>query len=243
MGEIIDHAALSAVGAAGYYLFFLNAWGNIPLACALAFVCTALSRRLLKGLSLARRASAAQARAELLRIAGLPDADAEAALNALIRERWQGESFRLAPVLKHPEASMSSGDVLNAWKANRDAERLVIAATCPCEPRARLYARQLSAPAVAVVDSHRLTRLMRTLPAVRFPRPPRLRLSQRLGMLWAGVVSTRPSFRSALLVLALLFAYAVDGNALYLFSGLAVAAHAGTALIRHGAGRRLFDAH
>ena len=55
MGEIIDHAALSAFGAAGYYLFFLNAWGSVPLACAAAFACCALAGRFLRGLSLPRR--------------------------------------------------------------------------------------------------------------------------------------------------------------------------------------------
>ena len=242
LAENIDHAAIGAVGAMAYYLFFLNAWGSIPLACALAFVCTVLSRWLLKSLPIVRRASAAQARAELLRIAGLPDADAGAELTALIAARWPEEDFRLAPVLKHPEATMTSGDVLNAWKSNRDAQRLVVAATCPCEPRARLFAGQLSAPVVAVMDSHRLTRLLRALPADSLPRPSQPSLGSRLSTLCASAAAARPSLRSALLILALLFSYMVSGSAWYLFLALAVAAHTGVALIRRGVGRRLFDA-
>ena len=46
MGNRIDRAALLILGAAGLYLFFLNAWHSIPLACAAAFVCGALLRRL-----------------------------------------------------------------------------------------------------------------------------------------------------------------------------------------------------
>ena len=180
MAVFIDRTALGLLCGTGYYLFFLNAWGSIPLACGLAFACTALSLRLIRGLPSLRRASGAQARAELLRIAGLDDAAAEGALSALIRRRWPDEAFRLVPVLTHPEATMSSGDVLNAWKSNRDAGRLVIAATCPCEPRAALYARELREPAVAVMDSRRLTRLLRALPADALPPPPRPRAEARL---------------------------------------------------------------
>jgi len=241
MAAFIDRAALSVLGAIGFYIFFLNAWESIPLACGAAFVCAALSQRLLKGLPVKHHATAAQAQAELLRIAGLDDRAAEAAFRALIERRWPGERFRLAPVLKHPEATLSSGDVLNAWKANRDTDRLVIAATCPCEPRAAFYARELSEPAVAVMDSRKLTRLLRALPAEALPRSPRHRLGNGLKRLLAGATSARFSPRSALLALALLGFYLLTGNGWYLFPALAVAAHAGVALIRHGSGRRLFE--
>ena len=241
LAESIDRIALGLTGAVAWYLLFLNAWGSIPLACGLAFLCAALGHALLRGLPRVRRVTTAQARAELLRIAGLDDASAERALTALIAERWPEEQFRLAPVLKHPEATMSSGDVLNAWKANRDAERLVIAATCPCEPRAALYARGLRSPVVAVVDSRGLTRLLRALPAERLSAPPRRGFRDALAGLWASAAAARPSLRSALLALAMLGSYLLSGNAWYLFPALAVAAHTGAGLIRHGVGRRLFE--
>lgn len=241
MASFIDRVALSLFGATAYYLFFLNAFGSIPLACGAAFACTALSRMLLRGLPVVRRATAAQARAELLRIAGMDDEAAGKALGILVQRRWPGESFRLAPVLKHPEATMSSGDVLNAWKANRDAERLVIAATCPCEPRAAVFARELRSPVVAVMDSRRLTRLLRALPADRLPRSPRRSPGSVARQLWAGLESSRFSPRSALLAMSMLCIYGLTGNGWYLFPALAVAAHAGVALIRHGSGRRLFE--
>ena len=241
MAAFIDRTALGLLGASAYYLFFLNAWGSIPLACGAAFICAALSRWLLRVLPVRRHATAAQARMELLRIAGLDDPAASKALGMLIRRRWPGECFHLAPVLKHPEATLSSGDVLNAWKANRDAERLVIAATCPCEPRAALYARELSEPAVAVIDSRKLTRLLRAMPAEALPRPPRRRLGDGLKRLLAGAASARFSPRSALLALAMLGFYVMTGNGWYLFPALAVAAHAGVVLMRNGSGRRLFE--
>jgi len=243
MSSFIDRAALSLLGAAAYYLFFLNATGSIPLACGVAFTCTALSRMLLRRLPIIHRATAAQARAELMRIAGLGDEDAGKALEALILRRWPGEPFRLAPVVKHPEATLSSGDVLNAWKANRDAERLVIAATCPCEPRAAVYARELGNPIVAIMDSRRLTRLLRALPAEQLPRLPRRRPGAVVRRLWASLESTRFSPRSALLALSMLGIYSLTGNGWYLIPALAVALHAGIALIRHGSVRRLFEDH
>lgn len=241
MAAFIDRTALGLLCGTGYYLFFLNAWGSIPLACGLAFACTALSLWLIRGLPSVRHASGAQVRAELLRIAGLDDAAAEGALSALIRLRWPDEAFQLVPVLKHPEATMSSGDVLNAWKSNRDAGRLVIAATCPCEPRAALYARELLEPVVAVMDSRRLTRLLRSLPADALAPPPRRRPGHGLRMLRAGLESARFSPRSALLALGMLACYLLTGNGWYLFPGLAVVAHAGVALIRHGRDRQLFE--
>ncbi len=241
MACLIDRAALGLLGAVAYYLFFLNALGSIPLACGAAFACTALSRMLLRSLPIIHRATAAQARAELLRIAGLNDEDSGEALKALLQRRWPRESFRLAPVLKHPEATISSGDVLNAWKANRDAERLVIAATCPCEPRAMVYARELRSPAVVIMDSRSLTRMLRALPADQLPRPPRRTPGAALRRILAHVESSRFSPRSIPLALSMLGIYILTGNGWYLFPALAVAAHAGVALIRHGTGRRLFE--
>ena len=44
IGKTIDRAALTALGAAGLYLFFLNAGLEIPGSAALALVCMALLR-------------------------------------------------------------------------------------------------------------------------------------------------------------------------------------------------------
>ena len=74
MGRHVDRWALSALGATAFYLFFLNAWGSVLLACAAAFACCALAWRFLSGLSLPRRATRAQVAAKLMQIASLPDA-------------------------------------------------------------------------------------------------------------------------------------------------------------------------
>ena len=246
MGIIIDQIAFSVLAAAGFYLFFLNAWGSAPLAGVLAFACVAAGRRLVK--KRPRRASLARVRAELLRLAGLPDAQAQAELAALLRWRWPGEDFALAPVLKHPEATLTSGDLLNAWKANRDAARLVVAATCPAEPRALAYARQLHDPVVAVVDSRALSRILRrTLPAEE-PRDrsaaggPTIisRLRAKCAVL-SLLLARRVRPKNALLAAALLALYLRGASPLYLFSALALLAHFGVALAQRRVGKRLFE--
>lgn len=242
MGKHIDRAALGAVLATGYYLFFLNAWGSIPLACICAFVGCALTGIAARGLPKRDRASRARVRAELHRLAGLGEQEAGEALSSLVRERWPLEDCRLVPALKHPEASLSSGDVLNAWRANRDAGRLVIAATCPCEPRAAAYARQLRGPAVAVVDSRSLARILRAKGEAALPPLPRVSLRERLRYAAGRVLALRPSPRNALLAAALLATYLATGNPYSLFAALALLCHLGVALLHGRPGRRLFEA-
>ena len=242
MGRHVDRWTLSALGATALYLFFLNAWGSVLLACAAAFACCALAWRFLSGLSLPRRATRAQVAAKLMQIASLPDAEAQAALTGLVQGRWPGERFQLTPVLKHPEAALTSGDILNAWKANRGAGNLVVAATCPCEPRAALYAAQLRAPRVAVLDSRALTRLLRRASVPEdAPPPPPPPVLQRLRLMAARCASARVTPKNALLAAALLFMYVRRGQPLYLFCALALLYHFGAAALGHRVGKRLFD--
>ena len=173
MGKYIDQIVFGGLAAAGLYLFFLNAWGSIPLAAGLALLCASLGRKLVKERPHKRKASAAQTRGALLRLAGLNDGEAQAEMTKLVKTRWPEEDFTLAPVLKHPEATLSTGDILNAWKANRQAGRLVVCATCPAESRALAYARELADPVVAVVDSRSLASARPRSLAGDAPAPPR----------------------------------------------------------------------
>lgn len=239
LGKRLDRFAVRGLLAAGYYLFFLNAGSAIPLACAAAFACCLLTERATAGLRRGRRLSPAQARAELVRLAELQDEQAQRALEDLVRARYRDEDFRLTPVLKHPEAALSSGDVMNAWKANRDATRLVIAATCPCEPRAALFAQELQSPAVAVVDGRKLLRLIRTSPE-RIPEPEVLPLGKRLRGALARAAARRVRPRDALIAVLLLAVYLSGGGSAYLISALALVLHLCASLSRNRPQRRLF---
>lgn len=240
MGKTIDTIVFGGLAAAGLYLFFLNAWGSIPLAAVLAFLCASMGRALLRTRPRKKSPSAAQVREALLRLAGLEDEAAQAELSALVRMRWPDETFALAPVLKHPEATLSSGDILNAWKANRQAQRLVVCATCPAEPRALAYARELSAPAVAVVDSRSLSKLMRRALPVQ-PPAPEIPLGRRLHRLAAKAAASRITPRNLLLAAALLALYLRGGSPLCLGGSLLILAHFGVAISQRRVGSRLFE--
>ena len=241
MGNRIDRAALLILGAAGLYLFFLNAWHSIPLACAAAFVCGALLRQLAARRPGRGRLSARRARDELLRIAALPDDEAARALEALVRKRFPGEDYAVAVALRHPEASLSCNDVLNLWKAHRGQARVAVAATCDCDPRAALYARELRRPAMAVVDRRQLERLLRESGEAG-PRPGGASGGRRLRRILSAVASRRPRPRDALTAAALLVMYLASGRVVCLAFSLALLFWFGAARIR-GLGRgRLFDA-
>ena len=162
MGKRIDRAARFLLTTTAAYLFFLNAWHSVPLACAAAFAAMALGRAVWRGRPKKRpRCALAQADGEVARIAALPDDEAERALAAIVRGRYPGEAFGIAPFIRHPASSLSPGDILAAWKAHRGEARLVVAATCGCDPAAALYARELAGPAVAVLDGHAIARILR----------------------------------------------------------------------------------
>ncbi len=238
MGKRIDRAAGLLLAAAGMYLFFLNAWQSIPLACALSFVGSALLGHLVRRHPGRERMSLRQARCELLRIAGLPDPEAAQALEALVRSRYPGEDCRVVPAVKHPEASLNCGDVMNLWKANRGPGKIAIAATCACEPRAALYARELRDPQVAVVDRRMLERALRGTDAPEVPSPPfRDALRQWPRRVFRIAASRRPRPRDALIAVLLLGMYLVNGRTLYLFSALGMMFWLGVRRIQ-GRGRR-----
>ena len=136
---------------------------------------------------------------------------------------------------------MSAGDLLNAWKANRDAENLVIAATCPCEPRAALFARDLNSPPVAVLDSRDLLRMLRRCPSDSLPVLPRKSAAEGLRRLAARLGSTRFSPKYIPVAAVLLATYLVTGNPFSFFCSMTILGHLGVTLIQRRTGRRLFQ--
>lgn len=240
MGKAVDRWALRAALACGAYLLFLNAWGSVPLAGGLTLGCAALLGLGLGRRSGPRRRGAAGARAELYRLAAVPEAEAGAALLPLLRARWPGEEFELKVLQKHPSAGVGANDILSLWKQNRGAGRLLVAATCPADARAVAYARSLDAPAVAVLDARALARLLRDAPAEPFAKPPLpARIRQALHI--AAERLSRPAApRFALFALAMLALYVRVGQPLYLFGGLWVAFRLGAGLMGGWPRRRLF---
>ena len=240
MGKRIDRAAGAALAATALYLLFLNAWDSIPLACAAAFAGCVLLRRLAAGRPRRQRLTRLRAEAELLRIAALPDDEGAAALESLIRDRYPGEDFRVVPALKHPEGTLNSGDVLNLWKASRDARRIVIAATCACDPRAALFARELRSPAAVVVDRRALLKALRRRGPQPDASPDRLPAGQLLRRACRRVAARRPAPKDGLIAAAMLAMYLLGGSTLYLLCALAMLFRSGAWLIESRGRPRLF---
>ena len=242
MGKWIDRGVLFLLGTAALYLFFLNAWRSIPLACAATFVCDALLRRIVVRRPPRKQLTRRQAEAELQRISRLSDDEALAILGPLLKRRYPGEEYRLVPALKHPEASLSGGDILALWKANRDAARVAVAATCCCDPRAALYARELHDPQVAVMDRRQLARILRSCgdPASAIPpteKPPRNGLRHLLCRVAAQPVRLRDALAAGLALIL----YLIGGSVLYLFCALAMLFRLGRGLIQSRGRARLFS--
>ena len=125
------------------------------------------------------------------------------------------------------------------WKANRDAERLVIAATCSVDAKAMACARSLSNPDVAVLDDRALRRLLAAEPDRAAAESPLRRLRRQLRNV--PVWLARPaSPRFIPLGLTMLALYLRLGHPLYLFGGLWIAFRLGSALAAGGLRRRLF---
>ena len=214
MGMRIDALALRAILLCGAYLLFVNAWHSVPLACALTFLCVILAGWILRGRPRRRRVSA---RARLLALARLDEAEAEAILSPLLRARHPGQEFELCQILKHPSATLNAGDVLGAWKRKRGEERVLLAATCPADAEARAFARTLARPAVTLFDGAALASLLRDWdPGESVDPLPRPRLRERL----ASALRRPIPAKLAILGPALLALYLLRGQAGYLFAGL-----------------------
>ncbi len=217
MGRIIDGVALRVGLAIGAYLLFLTAWRSVPLACALTLACAGCAAALPRRRSRERRQTA---REKLLRLACLDDAEATQILEPLLRERFPEAPFELCPILRHPMAALTAGDVLALWKARRGAERLAIAATCRADAGARAFARRLSHPAVAILDGDALRPVLAGWrpapePPAAKPAPP-----ARLRRLASDALRRPLPVKLALLGPGMLCLYLLQGSPLYLFGGV-----------------------
>lgn len=211
--HFIDRAALTALGAAGFYLVFLRAGTGIPAGALLAFVATALARRLLSRLPRRYVATRAQAEAALWAIARMPDGEAGAALRALTGRE------DLLCALRPADARLSPGEVFALWRARRDSEGLAIAATCPAEAGAASLAGELG---VALIDGPALVKRIRQTGLYVPPDAPKPRPFARLSRAARALLHRPPTLRAALYGASLLAMYWITGLPLYLAFSMAV---------------------
>ncbi len=226
MGRWIDRAVQIAFIALILYLLFVSAFGSILASCCLSFACCALlfHHRRIRGEKY--RMTKPQAQAILERWAYGSDVEAEVQIKALLSKR-QGELVYLP---KHPTATLSMGDVFGAWKGHRDANKLIVAAVCPSDGKARTFAATLQLPSVEIVDAQQLIPLVRrsTLAPPRMPRGKQA--LDKLKLRLSALPNRRPWHRNLLIGLGLMLLYLITGSAVYLFLSIGTLFLAGIGL-------------
>ena len=230
MGKSIDRIVLTALLAASLYLLFVQAFRSVWLACALSFACSAMIlRRVLRAPRRARMTTA-QASALLERWAYGPDDEAETRIAKLLDH---GEDCALVYLPRHPAAAVSMGDVFSAWKAHRRENRLILAAPCRADGRAKTFARTLQDPSVEIADAPQLVALIRRS-GLEPPHVPRFSAwLAKLRLAVCALPERRPWKQSALYGLLLIPVYLLTSNPAYLFLGLASLFLAGISLRLH----------
>lgn len=228
MGKTIDRIVALAAAALILYLLFARAFGSILPAYIASFVCCAALIRLMRRRAGKMRMTAAQAGTILRGWAYAPDEEARIHVERLLEVEPGGSA--LVYLSRHPESAVSIGDVFNAWKKHLGEDRILIAATCHADAKARIYAASLKNPAVEIADAQKLiARIRRSdLTPPSFPRGRALmdRLKRALTAL-----PYRRSWRRNGWFGALLFGlYWLGGNPAYLFLGMSALFLAGIGL-------------
>lgn len=215
LGRRIDRAALTILGTAGLYRFFLRINFGIVASCALTFVCAALARHVV--LNRPRRVSAARAEASLLAIATMERGAAERALAAL-----SGETDAVY-LIRHPQGTLSLNDLFGLWQERGDGASIVV--TCDLEDGAAAFAK---ARGMSVTDRRQLVKRIRKTGLYLIEESPAAPLLPRLERAWQGV-RVRP--RMAMYGLGLTSMYLATGQTLCLVCGLGILGVMGVKLI------------
>ena len=234
LGRLIDGLALSLLGAAALYGFFLNAGFGIVKSAILAFLLTCLIRFLIEQRPRRYAFTEAQARAALESVLSMEDGEAEAALKAIVEAQLRPPVGEIVPILRHSEGQLSPDEVYRQWRGHRQCDKIVLTVTCPAAPSARALAGTLERPEVVLADRSALLRAIRETglyvpDTVRAPIWPRLR--RRLSWLMNRPVRPKTALYSALL----LGLYLSTGRLLCLWMAMLLLFHMGASWIRaHG---------
>ena len=225
IGRLLDRVTLTGIGAAGFYLFFLNAGAPIPVSCLLAFLCMAAARHIVVHRPRRHRATRTQAEAALLRIAGMPEAAAAEALRQLTHEA------ELLPLLRHPRSQLSVDEVFELWRAHLGEEALVIASTCASESGVSPLIETLSEPRVRLIDRDALAKAIQVTGLFVPPKVEPAPLGQRLVQAVRTLLQRPLHPRVVLYGLSLIFIYRLTGWFTCLAAGLGLVGAAGVSWI------------
>lgn len=228
MGKKIDAFVLTVLTAICFYLYFWQAMGNHALAIGAALLCCLVAVKTIKRVygrifssrSMKKRRFRKQAEGIIM---GLACADRDATANKLetLLHGCFPEQFNMELIQTHPDEQLSKNTVFEAWKHRRGEEKLVICATCSCDPEVHMMASSLSQPRVAIVDSERLMQLLAEHPEGFQPVEAKGSTSAlRRQRLLQRTMNRKNAPRCILFGFSSLVMYVFSGNLLYLISAM-----------------------
>ena len=230
MGGFIDKITLNTLIAVGYYLLFMAAFGSIPLACALAFVCSALTHKLLCGLKCRIQGGRRMQRKALRRridalidewtLSEPPHGQIAETVKKLYPECAEDDTA--VCILPRPAACppLEGGTCFDLWQAHRREDRLLIVCTGRVSPTAFTLAQALSAPRVRILDRSLLAAALEKRPDLVPETQPKSAPLRRKRIRFS--VDRKHAPRSLLSGTMLLAMHFLLGNFLYLLIGLAL---------------------
>lgn len=238
MGKKIDIFVLSALSAAGLYLYFFRKCENHAAAIALAFVSFLLIAKLIRRISarlqktslLQRRRIRRLSGGTIMRLACMEPDEARASVACLLEKCYE-KSFPVELVQQMPAGKLSPECVFELWKRHRGEEKLVVCATCRCEGELRAMCAELKQPRVALLDAGALTALIAEHPEGIYvegkPAPRRRLRLKRLGTL---LFNRKNAPRCLLFSAAMLVMYIFSARKSYLIASMLLVFLALTAL-------------
>ena len=225
MGRLIDRAALTLLGGTAFYLYYLNAGLSIPLSGLAAFLCACAARWLIRHRPRRYRCDARQAREALLAI--VKREDAEDALRALAAALRPDDPRPVAPLIRHPEGTLSADDLLSLWRSHRGEGDFTLVVSCAVDRQARSFAEGLEGPSLRIVDARQIMGVIRRTGMYLPKDAPPASVTRRVRQSLNTLLAKPPSPRAMMFGLALMISYLVMGKVSCLAAGLCLLGLAG----------------
>ncbi|MBQ8507894.1 MAG: hypothetical protein IJ466_10760 [Clostridia bacterium] len=230
MGKKIDGFVLSAAAAAALYFYFQKAFGNRVLSAILALLGLIVLRRALRMLGrllgnfgwMKKRRLRRYANGAVLKMAAMPEQEAQEAIEKLLRKCYEGE-YTLALVQSHPSVRLSEGQVFRIWKDRQGSDKLVICATCRADAACRTMAATLKGPKVAIVDAEALCQMIAEHPEdYPLEQHAAAHAKLRLKHISSLLFNRRNAPRNLLFAGSMVLMYVFSGNIWYLAAAMAL---------------------
>lgn len=230
MGKKIDRFIISLAAALGLYALLRQRIRNPALAIPIAICILAIFKKLMRKLQAAiGRSACFQKRRIRMQSAGaimhFACADPEltrARLRAMLEKLYHESETALEIIQYPPSASLDQQRLFDAWKSYRGEKKLIICATCKCEPAVRALASGMKEPKIALIDADAIRSMIAECPEEMLADPPapRKQISLRFKKAAALLLQRKNAPRCALLGTSMLGIYFLNGKISYLIGAM-----------------------